>query len=240
MQSTNGKAKICAKMFEKRTNTARHESAVMKIRKAKTINSFKREYVVSSVTGNAQYVVSLCNVPTCTCQDFEINGELVICKHTIFVLLNVLELKDETILSKIWCEETDLTNLFNETHRQSPSEHFQPTEPVNSKNDYLAILQSHLLFHQEKKVTLQKKQKYSTQRRGCRLVLNVGESALKIEDALTSPFKKNKASAEVIYSCPNPNCIARMPKWTNVRKVEKVEISENITPAETIKNFNLF
>ena len=32
-----------AKMFEKRTNTARNGSAVMKIRKAKTINSFKRE-----------------------------------------------------------------------------------------------------------------------------------------------------------------------------------------------------
>ena len=58
-------------MVEKRTNTARHESAVMKIRKAKTINSFKREYVVSSVTGKAQYVVSLCNVPTCTCEDFD-------------------------------------------------------------------------------------------------------------------------------------------------------------------------
>ena len=32
-----------AKMFEKRTNIARNGSAVMKIRKAKTINSFKRE-----------------------------------------------------------------------------------------------------------------------------------------------------------------------------------------------------
>ena len=32
-----------AKMFEKKTNTARNGSAVMKIRKAKAINSFKRE-----------------------------------------------------------------------------------------------------------------------------------------------------------------------------------------------------
>ena len=30
-------------MFEKKTNTARNGSAVMKIRKAKAINSFKRE-----------------------------------------------------------------------------------------------------------------------------------------------------------------------------------------------------
>ena len=43
-----------AKMVEKRTNTARHESAVMKIRKAKIINSFKHEYVVCSATGEAQ------------------------------------------------------------------------------------------------------------------------------------------------------------------------------------------
>ena len=72
------------------------------------------------------------------------------------------------------------------------------------------------------------------------MVLNVGESALKIEGALTVPYKKNKATEEVIYSCPNPNCIARMPKWTNVRKVEKVEVSENITPAEKTEIFNLF
>ena len=74
-------------MVEKRTNTARNESAVMKIRKTKIIDSFKREYVASSATGKAQYVVSISDVPTCTCRDFKINGELVICKHIIFVLL---------------------------------------------------------------------------------------------------------------------------------------------------------
>ena len=229
-----------AKMLEKRTNTARCESVVMKIRKVELINSFKREYVVTSATGKAQYIVSISNVPTCTCRDFQINGERVICKHITFVLLNVLKLKDETILSKIWFEETDLTNLFNEAPKQIPSDYFQPTEPVNSKKDYPAILQSHPLFHQEQKVTLQKKEKRSAQCRGCRLVLNVGESVLKIEGALTVPYKKNKATEEVIYSCPNPNCIARMPKWTNVRKVEKVEVSENITPAEKTELFNLF
>ena len=90
-----------AKMVEKRTNTARNESAVMKIRKSKITNSFKHEYVVSSATGKAQYVVSICNVQTCTSRYFQINGERVICKHIIFVLLNVLKLKGETILSKI-------------------------------------------------------------------------------------------------------------------------------------------
>ena len=136
-----------AKMVEKRTNTVRNESAVMKTRKAKIIYSFKREYVSSSATGKAQYVVSISNVPTCTCRDFQINEERVICKHIIFVLLNVLKLKDETVLSKIWFEETDLTHLVNEAPKEIPSEHFQPTEPVNSKKDYPAILQSHPLFH---------------------------------------------------------------------------------------------
>ena len=65
---------------------------------------------------------------------------------------------------------------------------------------------------------------------------NVAESALKIEEALTILYKKNKATEEVIYSCPNPNCIARMPNWTNIRKVEKVEV----TPAKKTEIFNLF
>ena len=88
-------------MVEKRTNTARNRSAVMKMRKSKIINSFKCEYVASSAIGKAHYVVSICNVPTFTCRDFPINGERVICKHIIFVLLNALKLIDNTILSKI-------------------------------------------------------------------------------------------------------------------------------------------
>ena len=171
---------------------------------------------------------------------FQINGEREICKHIIFVLLNVLKLKGGTILSKIWFEETDLINLFNEAPKQIPSEYFQPTEPVDSKKDYPAILQSHPLFHQEQKVPLQKKEKHSAQCRGCGLVLNIGESALKIEGTLTVPYKKNKVTEEVIYSCPNPNCTAKMPKWNNVRRVEKFEVSENITPAEKTEILNLF
>ena len=114
----------------------------------------------------------------------------VICKHILFVLLNVLRLKDETILSKIWFEQTDVTNLFNEAPNQIPREYFLRTEPVNSKKDYLVILKSHPLFRQAQKVTLQKKEKSLALCRGCRLVLNVGESALKIEEALTNPYKK--------------------------------------------------
>ena len=114
----------------------------------------------------------------------------VICKYILFVLLNILRLKDETILSKIWFEQTDVTNLFNEAPNQIPSEYFLRTEPVNSKKDYLVILKPHPLFPQAQKVTLQKKEKSLALCRGCRLVLNVGESALKIEEALTNPYKK--------------------------------------------------
>ena len=89
----------------------------MKIRKSKIINSFNRENVVSSATGKAQYVVLICNVPTCSSWDFQINGERVICEHIILVLLNVLKLKNETILWEIWFEEADLTNLFNEARK---------------------------------------------------------------------------------------------------------------------------
>ena len=92
-------------MVEKLTNTIRHESAVMKIGKSKIFSSFKSEYNVSSATGKAQYVDTICNVPTCTCRRFQINGERVICTHIIFVLLNVLKLKDETVLWKISFEE---------------------------------------------------------------------------------------------------------------------------------------
>ena len=105
--------------------------------------------------------------------------------------------------------------LFNEAPKQIPSKYFQPTEPGKSNKDYPAFLQSHPLFYQEQKVTLQKREKRSVQCRGCRLVLTIGESALNTEGVLTIPYLNNKAT-EVIYSCPKPICIPRMPKWTNV------------------------
>ena len=81
------------------------------------------------------------------------------------------------------------------------------------------------------------KKKHSAQCCGCCLVLNVGEFALKIERAPAIPYKATK---EVTYSCPNPNCIARMPKWSNIWKFEKVEISGNITPAEKTEMLTCF
>jgi len=76
--------------------------------------------------------------------------------------------------------------------------------------------------------------------RACRLQLNVGDSVLKIEGCITIPYGKSEAVPETVYSCPNPTCIGRMPKWTNVRKVENIVFHDSILDSEKNEILNLF
>ena len=58
-------------MFQNRKKAAEEEKAVIKIRKFRNISQLKRVYVVSSSTsGKKNYDVTMCNFPTCTCEDF--------------------------------------------------------------------------------------------------------------------------------------------------------------------------
>ena len=58
-------------MLEKRIETAKARAGNIKVTNTKTINSFKREYnVTSSTSGRILYVVKICCTPSCPCPDF--------------------------------------------------------------------------------------------------------------------------------------------------------------------------
>ena len=76
------------KILEKRKAKAKTNSTSVKVRQWKIINATKREYTVSSsLQGKTNYLVTICNVPSCSCPDFRNRGSQVLCKHIIFVFL---------------------------------------------------------------------------------------------------------------------------------------------------------
>ena len=81
--SDNGKANPPAKtrkiifddILEKRIANAKTNSTSLKVRLWKIINVRKREYRVStSLEGKKNYLVTICNVPLCSCPDFAKRG----------------------------------------------------------------------------------------------------------------------------------------------------------------------
>ena len=81
--SDNGKANPPAKtrkiifddILEKRIANAKTNSTSLKVRLWKIINVRKREHRVStSLEGKKNYLVTICNVPSCSCPDFTKRG----------------------------------------------------------------------------------------------------------------------------------------------------------------------
>ena len=79
------------KMIEKRRADAKTESTSAKVRKWKNINARIKEYTISSsLEYKKKYLLTIYNVPWCSCPDFKKRRSQVLCKHIIFVFLYIL------------------------------------------------------------------------------------------------------------------------------------------------------
>ena len=79
------------KLLNNRVDAATKGSSTMKIRKIMDVSELKREYsLASSTNGKTTYLVTITEIPSCSCPEFEKNGRYVFCKHIIFLLVHVL------------------------------------------------------------------------------------------------------------------------------------------------------
>ena len=78
-------------MFQNMKKATEEGKVKIKVCKFRNISQLKRVYVISSsVSAKKNYDVTVCNFPTCTCEDFRKNGQQVFCKHILFIMLKVL------------------------------------------------------------------------------------------------------------------------------------------------------
>ena len=92
------KARNVEKMFDSRLNTAKALEQTMKIHRIVKVSNLKQEFdVLSTNTSRVSCKEIICNVPSCTCPNYQKNGMLVSCKHINFILLFVLKLDEELV-----------------------------------------------------------------------------------------------------------------------------------------------
>ena len=78
-------------MILNRMDAAAKGSCTMKIRKIKAISELKREYsVASSTNGKTTYLVTITEIPSCSCPDFEKKEGKCFASNIIFLLVHVL------------------------------------------------------------------------------------------------------------------------------------------------------
>lgn len=221
------------KMFEKRKQNADEDAKSLKVRKVSAVNATKRMYTIaSSSSGKTNYVVVICNTPSCTCPDNQRNGKKVFCKHIIFVLNSVMEANESVFINGVSIADDSLKELFEKAPKKVPDVFLQPSNFKVQTQSVEDILQSHPLFGQTQLVTVIKKIQRSAKCRSCKKKLEIGELCLQIEGALNVPYGQSSAVGERIYSCPRKVCITKMPRWTNVRGVSYLNFEDGISFSE--------
>ena len=95
-------------------NTSKLLTGNLEVTNTETINSFKREYsVTSSTSGRTRYVVKICCTPSCSCPDFRKNGKKVLCKHILFILMYILGVaENDNIIEKKYFSESYLSVIL--------------------------------------------------------------------------------------------------------------------------------
>ena len=133
-------------MFQNRKKAAEEEKAKIKVCKFRNISQFKQVYVVSSSnSGIKSYDATVCNFPTCTCEDFRKNGQKVFCKHILFIMLNVLN-SGEFLKSHLdqFILNSSLQTIFSSSSKAVP--HLYIQERQLHPRSFSEILKEHPEF----------------------------------------------------------------------------------------------
>ena len=228
-------------MLEKRIETVKAHAGNIKVTNTKTINSFKREYsITSSTSGRTRYVVKICCTPSCSCPDFRKNGKKVLCKHILFILMYILGVaENDNIIEKRYFSESDLSVIL-----RKESNDFDPKfkyvvnrlSKVN-KEEAKHILASHRLNNQPQKCILHYKENRSAKCYGrrCDVVFTKGSLCLKVTGALTIPLGKKEAVEQLFYFCGKKNCLLQKPVWCNVQYPTCIEACKTIVEQDRRK-----
>ena len=145
-------------MFENRVEASYDASLIMKVNKSSIINTLKRSNLVSnSPTSRTAFNVEISTVQSCTCSDFANNGQRVLCKHILFIVLHILNGKDlEPSLRICFKEENDLRSLFDAAGKDIKHQ-FLREQSTGKRKDFHAILPEHACFTQPQIWKVQKK-----------------------------------------------------------------------------------
>ena len=202
-------------MFQKRKADALISND-FKIHTTVKETEFKRSYKL--FTSSRSYVtVSICNMSSCTCKDFEKNKDKVWCKHILFLLFEVFDCEDFQVEVKDrFLSDESLRVIFQ---NDIPQRYMWKKVKSRSTNEYGEMFTSHHLNNQDQKwlYHLKTGKKARCTAYPCRQDIKVGEPCFSVDGALVVRIGEDNASPQKFFYCANDRCFKSVPKWTNIK-----------------------
>ena len=202
----------------------------MKIHRNVKVSNLKQEFdVLSTNNSRVTYKVVICNVPSCTCLDYKKNGMLFSCKCIIFILLFVLKVIEEVIRNARHIGDEDAKPFLNNVQLD---EMFMKQAPLTKRINVRELLEQHELFGQQQTYTLHHKAKRNSKSAGCKKVLEVGTLTVRVDGALTVPYRQRKPFKQVFYFSAQKKCFTKVPTWCNVKIPVVLSRREDVSQGE--------
>ena len=105
--NTNSKTKnVAEKMFDNRKGDAVKSRHMWKIKSFQRLTDLKRSYNVR-ISTRSFVAVTICNNPSCDCNDFKKKNEKIFCNHILFLVISVLNGEDleEQLIKKFLSDD---------------------------------------------------------------------------------------------------------------------------------------
>ena len=205
------------------------------VRSSQTNNETKRTYAVSnSVSGKVNYLVVICNSPSCTCPDYGKYKNRVPCKHIIFVLLYVLQVPETNeVIGKLFMEDEDVEAIFKKSPKEINPLYMQEMSKAKKrkKSDYLGIMKRNPSFDGQQTMILNHKLTRTAKCKGngCGNVLTVGSLCIKVDGAIVIPFETEAAVVRPMYFWCNVRYPLEVKSSADVEDEEKTRVREALS-----------
>lgn len=224
-----------SKIFLGRLQKAKEERGKITVKDTSTADGMKCFTLVTKTS--SIYRVSIGRKHFCQCLDFSKNAEKEICKHIIWVLLNICKVPEESeLLQQVFLTEAESSEILSNTPAQVP-ENFKyvPEKKKRSRQDIVKSLLMNDNRNGKPKIWILKKKEKKrgpTPRcRSCREEQSDGDLCISVT-GLYVPYEQNLVVETTFYYCPKFGCIQRIPHWINLAPPAKINVHDSITQAE--------
>ena len=229
-----------SKVFNQSLTKALQEKNSMRLRKYE-LNQTSLQATVFTKTMGADdkgYAVEVCVNPKCSCPFYTSKVGSQVCKHLIWIYLNVFKLKEDSDVIQQIKHTSDTVQALLSTAPETIPNELRYNE-MEKKKDYKASFANDSSRSKPQAWFLTYKASKAAKCRGCRKVLEVSSLCVSAE-AKFIPFKQDQPLPCTFYFCPERKCIKVSPPWTNLKCPARIPVKSFVKEEDKNKALNSF
>ena len=191
-------------LFLKKTVTRQHD--------------FSCQFTIQNLNSQEVYVVTISVAPSCECEDYKKSEENQLCKHIIWIYLDLLKVDEEHCLIQQIALKTDEVMQILEIPR------VKAMLSEDNRNDQR---RKWYLSHKEKK----RGKNPCCKAFLCKREISPGELCVFVEGLQLVQLEPPKVYPTKFYFCPKIACLQQFPLWSNLA-FPTVISAKNVSPSQ--------